>query len=734
MSIVIFLFGAQISAQPVVVHGRVVERSGIPVAGAAVMSLPDSSRSVSDSAGRFILVARATPARLLVRRVGFRPADRVFRASGDGEPIEIALVPVEQSLAKVMISGTPLLGIETRISAAGMDIPALGFGDPFRSVALLPLAMQANDVSGGLHLAGAAADEVSFELDGHPIQTPRHFRGVLGAVSPDALAGTDVYVNHAPVEAEGRVGGLVRMRTRTPLSRHAGGAEVGLLTAGATDAADRALGPLGILVSARTTYFGLVDRLTPSGDGDRISDAVPAFHDVLAKVVTPEGPATGELLLFRNAERYSGSSATTASGGETMIGVRGRTDLGPLTLDTRVSLDQSAARRTRLSTEDLRIDARWLSGEVSGAGNALGARVYLGVRIDHRASQMRWNIQQPDAEISTNAPRHFAREDVLRLIGVTASIDRDLAGHIFGQISDRVYFGSGEPRHAPRVALSSYLGATTIIASGQRRYQFDADGFNDGETGRFRPVFLLGEPRSMDETAVTVRRDVDARGLRVAVGVTGFVRSFSDRPVPYNPTPTVARQTIDTVTYTELPFRRVDARSRGGSLIVAAGLSSVWFESSYTLSRSVQSGRTEWVRAAWDAMHQVHAIGAWEPRPQWHLSLAGQWRSGVPATPVIGRTFTALPVSPELAEPRLIFGPENSIRTPAMIRIDFALRHSWGTLQRFSWTLQAANVANRRNVVGYDWGRYREMLSSSGPVPVRAGLPLVPSFSINVRW
>jgi hypothetical protein len=305
-------------------------------------------------------------------------------------------------------------------------------------------------------------------------------------------------------------------------------------------------------------------------------------------------------------------------------------------------------------------------------------------------------------------------------------------------VAERLYRVGSSSLSSPRLAVTYATGESSLLSFAlDRRYQFDADGFADGETGLFRPVFLLRAPRVADGGAASWRVQRPLPRGDISLEVTAFARNFANRAVPSNSATRLDQASDNTVPQTNLPFDRVGGRTRGGTVSTvfrALGESSV--QTSYSLSRSREAGPDGWRNAAWDVRNAIQSIWIWAFKPGWELSSAVQYRSGARITPVSERVLVPFPFSPGFVTPRLVFGDNNSARLPAFFRTDLSIRKSWGVRRHYWWSAQIINATNRTNVVGYDWDNYLNALQNGATTLVAAtgGLPLVPSLSVGVRW
>ena len=288
--------------------------TGEPLVGASVI-LPGADRStLTDAAGRYVLVdVAAGPQHVGVRHVGH--AARTLHALVPREGplvIDVALRPEPHILEEVEVRMPVLVrGADVAGSAqypdrsvsmlAVRNHPSLAEADVFQALSAGEIAMGAESPT-GVHVRGGAADQVAYVLDGVPVFSPYHAAGVFSAWSPDALA--EVRITPFPAEAEDppALSGVLAATTRPPGSAFRG--QGGFSTTHARATFDGPIGASGFgwLASVRTGYPGLI------APEDEASHVIGRTADAL---LTMDGPwAGGRLhLLGYDARNRIGAAA-----------------------------------------------------------------------------------------------------------------------------------------------------------------------------------------------------------------------------------------------------------------------------------------------------------------------------------------------------------------------------------------------------------------------------------------
>lgn len=78
----------------------------------------------------------------------------------------------------------------------------------------------------------------------------------------------------------------------------------------------------------------------------------------------------------------------------------------------------------------------------------------------------------------------------------------------------------------------------------------------------------------------------------------------------------------------------------------------------------------------------------------------------------------------------------NSARVPAYQRLDLGFRRAWRA-KGADWTFfgQVINALNRANAIDYSCEQFVSAPGgASQPIGTRPGLPILPTFGLEVRW
>ncbi|HEU5041497.1 MAG TPA: TonB-dependent receptor, partial [Gemmatimonadales bacterium] len=208
------------------------EATGAPVAG-AIVALPDLDRSVTaDAAGRYRLDAvPAGPQHIAVRFIGYAPRVLHLLVPATGalevglalraEPLRLGTIEVRPRLALNGFDADAVTPYPDRAAsmAAIRNHPLLAVPDALQGLGGGEVTLEPESPS-GVHVRGAASDQVGYLLDGIPVLSPYHSAGTFSAWNPDALAGIRLSASGRTDGAPDALAGTFAADTRVPGARH----------------------------------------------------------------------------------------------------------------------------------------------------------------------------------------------------------------------------------------------------------------------------------------------------------------------------------------------------------------------------------------------------------------------------------------------------------------------------------------------------------------------------------
>ena len=717
------------------ISGRIVDAHGAPVAGARIEIEKSFQRSTSDSAGAFAFPGLQGDSVVLVaRRLGYAAAITTVHRdpNRNHESVRIRLDAVPLRLSGVIVPGdarAPERHTLTRGSAG--NLPALGEPDILRVLPFVGMVSQPNDMMGVVHLGGSAADEVSFSLDGHPVQAPLHFGGIFSGVNVAAIERVDVYSAHSPSGVPTRLGGLIDIQSRSPEERKRELA-LSVLSAGATALEPQIGGKVSLLGSARITYMDQVLDALRVGTIKGDAAALPSYADGIVRLTVPaaHGWKASSLLFVTQDKHPTGKSFPPIVNREVLDGI-GLTRSGPMWSTTvglsrdvfMVANDAAADEARTIDIKQTQYNAR-----LSSVVNVRTYRVTSSLSLDERTHDLNWRKARFSTQLGTGLPDSSDQRQNQRVGYAAAEISRHLWTSTIGTVGARVYHNGRTLFTAPNVRLEWANERVTLIGTADRRYQFDGEFGPRVEETIAQPVYLFRDPRSSDGGAVTVKASRGNADRALSAEFSGFARQIYRRPVGVQPGQSFA----DTAVFS---FR--SARTVGAAAILSLSASrGASIQASYTFQRVFDfvSGMSQ--PSDWDIPHSLTAFAGIPLTGKWSLTGAFQGRSGLPVTPIMAEVFVPELREPFSLTPHLVYGERNSARLRAFRRLDLGARRRFSR-GRAEWELsaQVINALGTSNAFAYDWRQYVQATARGAePPPSHPGLPIVPSVGITVRW
>lgn len=724
------------------ITGQVIARDSTPIAGAEIRVLNTRWISASTADGRFALVLPSGNWHLLATRIGYQP-DTVFLELQPGSgraSVVIRLRRAPLALAGISVEAAQAPPMSTSVTTeTARGVPPLGEPDLFRSIALLPSVSQPNDLKGRIHLAGGASDETGISLDGHPLQDPLHLLGLLGAFNVAALERAEVMMHHLPVEEAGRLSGLISLQTRLPSSQASHEVVTSLLSTSFTMNDGRIPAGLDVLASARATYLDKIVLLV-APDARIAGDDVPllSYQDALLRIgrqfargwrVEGLGFATRDQIGVTDRLRASGHRPLVW--GEVMGGLRILQSGTRWNASARASIDQGfvdldaspewpsfvrMSRRSRSASAKLRRAAKsW--------------RLGAGGSIDEKTQAQAWRTSALTQQIfSPSTPSDFDDEESQVELGIFAEGAVDLTRFVSVTFGTRGTKAGGQWHLGPRALTSFQAGASRVEVSAERRHQYFTELEEPIEGNITPPTFFLAEPRLLDLVAVRIELPVvTALSATTSLTAEGFQKQYRRRPL------------LRTATNAESfpSFDRVDGSSSGVSLSGRLSWSDdALVQGSYTFQRSRERIQNAWFPTSWDAPHDVTLFANLPAGSRWSVNAVYRGHSGRAVTPIVARLFAPSPELETSLQAKYLRGDRNSVRVAAYHRVDVGARRTW-PVRGAQWTLfaQVLNLTNRQNPIDYTWDLFEAVgTDASRPITSRAGIPVLPTIGVEVRW
>jgi len=714
-------------------RGSVTDTAGKPIADATVSVDGAYWQTTTRSDGSFELVLPPKNWLIRFRRIGFAPDSIAVTIPAD--PITIRLIPRTLELKAVSVVGerTPALGQTVTLSTV-RQVPPLGEPDIFRAVMLLPGVSQPDELKGRIHLAGGSSDETGVRLDGHPLQDPFHLLGVLGAFNVAALERADVLIHHVPIDADGRLSGIISLESRrsaVPVTE----AVLGVLSSGASTVRPEGFGGVTILASARVTYLDKFIKLLGhrTFGGDDIT--LLGYHDFILRADKAWTLGNLEAITFStNDHMASSGSPFVYSWGETLWGLKGERTMGAWRLNVRTSLNRAGSDLAPVpprSVQEVRLRSDWTSGELSLSRASDLWMSTVGLEIDARRTNQLW-VDSPSGFFTPRAPGGFEGRQRQTLPALFGELSRALAAGLSSTAGVHVTRAYGETFLAPRALLEwTFLGNHKVAFSAERRHQFDTELEEPSEGSGRQPLFLLSRPRVADVAAVALSNRVEKGG---EWQIVSFAKRYKDR------TSLVGdhrfEQNADPSTFPE--FERIPGYSVGatGTITRRLGDRSL-VQAAYTYQRTRERLDGVYTATEWDAPHALNIFVTLPVSRRWSFNVLSQLHSGAATTPVGVRVFAPDPTNQLFLPSRYVPGLRNSAHLTPYRRTDIGLRREWKRGKAdLAFSFQAINVLAQTNALEYDWASFfcAEAGKCKAAKPARSGLPILPSIGFEIRW
>ena len=687
--------------------------SGRPLANVQVLIPGTDLETVSAEDGGFLLPA-VPPGEhpLEARQPGFvvERRDAVPVVSGRFTDLSFELVPADVPLDEIVV-------IPSRISLLRFDpaavmsfdqdeilaLPHLG-DELFRAFTLLP-GVSGNELSASFHIRGGRSDEVLVMLDQLELFEPFHLRDFSDAqsiIAPRAIAEVDLILGGFPARFGDRMGGVLDMKTESPIAGRRKHLGVSILTAQAGGAGTFGDGKGDWLGVGR---YGNLELIKHYLDAEQD----PEFWDAFVKVEGQLGDSNRlgvralwaeDRLVFARTEDEDFERAETAYGSSylwlTHQGILSPRMFVDSVLSTgRVDRDRRADETQEEEQEFVLRDERVL--DVVGFKQDWSYKPAK----DH---YLRWGFDLRSLDTEYDYFNSRGIEDPLDAIRVEPIVGstvfrRSFSGEQYSfYVSDRVRLSSvltaelglrydehtvtDDRDLSPRVNLLAALDARSSLRAAwghffqsQRLYELQVE---DGEASFF--------PSELTEQYVLGFEHLFANGPILRLNL--YHRDIRD-PRPRYENAYEPVEVFPEVAPDRIRIAPERSTGRGAELFVrgpAGGRFDWWL--SYTWARVEDEIEGRDVPRGID---QPHSVGA---------DLAYRYHTGWPTTAVMGE----LEEDDEgEIEPVPVFGPVYGERLSDYHRLDLRLSRQWrlagGELLFF---LDVQNLYDRQNVSGFD--------------------------------
>ena len=279
-------------SQTITIRGTVKDSGGELLPFASVFLLPDSSNTLTDSNGKFLIRTQPGFKTVRVSYTGYKTIQSAFTINSD---TSIRFSPEREvaQLKEAIVSDrrysqrdwieTTRTGTTTLTPEEVNSIPVLGGeADVIKVLQLLPGSVRGVEGSSDLFVRGGAADQNLVQLDDAPIYNTSHLFGFLSVFNPDILQKVESVNGGFPANYGGRLSSVLNVETRSNVTEKThGSGNIGLIASRLFIEQPIVKNKASVWISARRTY---IDKLMKA-----IGEDVPYFfYDVNGKIiVTP---------------------------------------------------------------------------------------------------------------------------------------------------------------------------------------------------------------------------------------------------------------------------------------------------------------------------------------------------------------------------------------------------------------------------------------------------------------
>lgn len=683
-----------------------------PVAAALLQIVERRGLEIAVGVGNQLIVAAAPPAA--------RADEGAIRGDSLQRAAMLARVIVTARRDSTRAAGEPrALGRQTYDARELAKAPGFFGNDLLRTARLLPGMTARNDFSTALNVRGGESDQTLVMLDGIPVYSPFHLGGVLSTFIEPAVSQLDVINGVFPSRYNGRLSGLLDVRSASePRTGVHGSADVNLLWSVASLGGTTRRSGTSWLIAGRRTYADAAAKL--------VGEKLPYhFQDANLHITQPlRGGSRLELSAYTGADvanyRERGDTLQLDAG-NTAAGLswsathrRPSSLLGLFTADSvgvvqRVSLTTFDADLFA-NNVDVEIGSRVHDGRISGSLTAFTASGSHALGYELARQRMDYALLFPVAPYRAVAPTGRHDGSLLSFGGwyerrwqVTPSLLVDGGGRA------DVVRGLGtlfSPRASATLRLTPALALTAAVG---RHAQWMHSALREEIPARLIDFWIPS-----DSTLPPARAWVYSLGVERSLGparklrLEGFHKQLGG---------VVVRNTLDDALVAGDELARESGRSSGVELLLRQaehnGFSG-WLSYSFAISRRTGADGVSYAPAQ-DRRHELNAVASWRTR-RYLLGARFGLASGTPYTIVRGEYDRQRydPVRDEWGEELpdhsggLLFGARNGARFPVAHRLDLGLTRMGpnGTARTMPY-LSIANVYGAFNpaVYVFDFGR-----------------------------
>ncbi len=671
----------------VLVHGTVLDdQAGTPLRDARVTLQSSGVTVLTDGRGGFRAVAASLPDTMTVRAIGYAPATIVLRgATGPGHIVRLAAAPMR--LADLAVTGhaSEVTATPPRWSLPPeliRELPAAIEPDAFRGLQLVPGVAFSSVSSARPLLRGYAADEGALRIDEFEVLNLYHIGRAFSAFPVDAASAVTVTPGVEATSRAEALSGSVELAGRQGSSAAPqGGVALGPASLAGWYGGGDNLRAFGL---GRVATFEAVDFI---GNRSVPYDFLDGYGSL---ALSRDGAERGRLTLFGSRDRlYDAEVGSGMDWSNVLVGLSGlvaapgRHRLSGRLSYTRFSevVRDVAARNSRVDVDNLfaRLQAG-LDWEYQAGQGAFEAGLVLSARRIANSVTPTFGQDFLADSFNTSRPElggHAAWRGKVGPFLVDAGARFDAAGDAFVL----------QPRAVARISLGP--GASLGLGAGRssRLFHLVSDPIPEPDLAFYD--FWLDAARQDIPTPIVDHASADLSWARSTVSVRlGLYASRGRGLMELRPA------TDQDTAHATSPFRAGDSRTagleanvtwqdRGGAHALAV---------IYALTASDRRWDAGWIPWQLDRRHLVRVQARTTPAKGLVLSVATEYMSGAPMTPVTDIVISGVSgqdggLDPTIPIVRYVYGAEGSLRSTGTVRADvggtFSVGGPWDTQLSF---------------------------------------------------
>jgi hypothetical protein len=721
LSFLVLIYGVA-SAQDVAINGVVQDDKGQKLSQAHVIVLPDSTFSITDSEGKFLIRIKRGEKQLQASYVGFEIFNQSISLKSD-TVVSIRLRPKVSQLQEVVISSSRDIHQEifesnqtSRHVLTQEDINAIpvlgGEADVIKTLQLLPGTVRGIEGSSDLFVRGGAADQNLVLLDDAPIYNTSHLFGFLSVFNADVLDEVESINGGFPAQFGGRLSSILNVRTKSMIpNRTTVSGDIGLIASRIYIEQPVAKEKASFWLAGRRTYVDQVIRT--------IGEELPYFfYDFNGKILFKPTDRddlqlshySGDDLLdlFRDGDGDGDGFVTTYASGNSSQSLRWSRYMNNNWYSTlsltrtkfRYHIRNAFEENELIAVSDIEDYGARILLEKDSIGNGS-----LRTGFDWTRHQVSPNVVNTVGTISellkSSSTRgriadeyavHFQYEwSPLKRIQINSGL------RLSSAVVTNKYYLFPEPRISVRYSLNQ---SQALKFSYSRMVQYMhriSNSAVSSPTDIWYPVTDSIRPQTSHQLALAWQRKL--RGKDIFVSIEGYFKTMHQL-IGYE-------EGTNLFLNTDFESRLIQGMGRAYGLEFLlkknSGKLTGWL--SYTLTWShrqfdgINGGK--WFPSRYDRRHNGAIVAQYAFNRRWALSMVWEFISGSRFTPVIGQYVL---FAPTLTGADLIpvYSGINEVRLAPSHRLDIGLKFKSKPSRKFRWQWFAGvyNVYNRANPIG----------------------------------